>query len=719
MRSSSLLLLLCLTIVPVTAQMKKSFQKRVERPVGESSFTLRSTKEGGGTTLDPVWQVNLEVKKVDGEMKLQVVPEAVTNGMAMVFRPDVDSWMRELTYAFRDLDKRVRANVDGTDLVAAQWLTEKKPLTGQFRLSIRKLNGKVLFHKKLAIWFEGAEKGMLRVTYKKEGEEAQKLLSIDDLGSPEGYAYFLDVCTHAFELGTYPWPKVDQFIVELSIRHQEVNGCNNRFPEKCRTALSKYLRTWVPPKNFSAGYPNCLGTTLCSVRNGDLTQVHSPYWKRFGENQEIKKEAWRLAEAGQFKEAAKTMETYFITSPSDRHAARLRVDYYDKLARREQAYPLIKDYQPYFLSFREPNQLTHPQLAKQRAELKQQRDSFTRSPEAWLHITKPSRGDLIAGRTAVEMIIKDNHQPILSIDAFLDGTRVASIENPPARLFIDPADTGDHQLKVVAYFEDGSYCDDKMSLKSVVVDESEEVNLVRAQVSATRRGSPVKDLEKDDFKVVQNGQTLNINGFSKQAKPLKIIVLMDSSISMALKNIFPARQELYRFLKELPDHATSVYSFENRVTQLKRFDESLDEVAPLIQTITADGRTALYDALLAARGQLLGDRDTVKVLIVITDGAETQSLSNNVQVSDLLDQSAIMVYSIYISRNDSFLESLANRNGGFAQKAQEGRDMEKAFDRIIKSLGAIYFINYYSPFPHQEKVKIKAKGASLLWKIHR
>ncbi len=701
------------------------------RPLSENSFRFRSGKNGRGTGLDPVVQVNLVLTRKGEEMTLKVTPEATTSGQAVVFRPDVDSSLRELTYALHALDKRAWDKFNADDDVAQQWLNAKEaPITGLFRLAVRELGGKILFERKLKLMFGPAQKqGAVRIYYKKDDESLvdkreiirsgtifeEQVLETKGLSGADGYIRFLKACTKAFEVDAYPLPEQEDFVVELSFRHQDVTDCSN---EHCSTELANYLQSWIPPRpQFTHGYPYCLGTTLCRIEGDGLSQVHSPYWKRFGENVKIKKKAGLLAAEGKMEEAITAMEAYFETTPSDRHAARLRLQLYDTVNRREQAYPLVTNYQPYFLSFREPHILK--QLSSQRALLKKETANFSQSSKAWLHITKPVDGDIIAGATAVEMIIKDDQHPILSIDAYIDGKKVASIENPPARLSIDPATSGDHELEVIATFENKTYCSDKIALKSIRVDESEEVYLLRAQVTATRGNKPIKSLEKEDFKVTHKGRVVSIGGFSKEAKPLEIIVLIDSSISMALEQIFPVRNQVLRFLQKLPEqHATAVYTFEDRVTRLKDFDEPLSEVAGLIQTINADGGTALYDALLAARGQLLNDRDTLKVLIVLTDGVETRSRSNGVQVSDLLDQSSIMVYSIYHSQNDPYLEELAKRNGGFAQKATRGRGLESAFDRILESLGATYFLNFSSRMARPEKVKIKAKGAKLHWKIH-
>src|SRR5581483_6298542 len=106
----------------------------------------------------------------------------------------------------------------------------------------------------------------------------------------------------------------------------------------------------------------------------------------------------------------------------------------------------------------------------------------------------------------------------------------------------------------------------------------------------------------------------------------------------------------------LPDHTP----FTDEVSQL--------EVA--LSRTTANGETALYDAIASALHHLKkGNRDK-KVLVVISDGGDNASKHKLTEIMALVAQPEAIIYTIGIfdeqdeDRNPRVLKRLAKNTGG-------------------------------------------------------
>ena len=140
-----------------------------------------------------------------------------------------------------------------------------------------------------------------------------------------------------------------------------------------------------------------------------------------------------------------------------------------------------------------------------------------------------------------------------------------------------------------------------------------------------RYGDLVTTLGRDDFAVRDDGKVQEITNFSSGLQPITAAVLVDTSLSMTLA-IERARAAAEVFVDRLrPDDKAIVGTFNSRVSLDPHFTGDRDQLGRLLHADTSFGNpTRLFDAIDAAFDALVA-QDGRRVVVVFTDGCDTQS----------------------------------------------------------------------------------------------
>lgn len=258
-----------------------------------------------------------------------------------------------------------------------------------------------------------------------------------------------------------------------------------------------------------------------------------------------------------------------------------------------------------------------------------------------------------------------------------------------------------------------------------------ETDLVSFGVTVTdKRGNFLTDLTGEDFEILEDGkaQTLKyfIRGHEAEAAPeLHVGIMFDTSGSMTA-DISTARTAAIKFLNALPEAKDiTLVDFDTEVRLAKYGQQDFPRIVERIRSRKPDGYTAMYDAL----GQYVtavDDVDGRKVLVVFTDGGDTRSALGFTDVMTLLRGSDVTVYSVGFMQNQSVstrnqlqlrLSRLAEESGGEAFFPLNMKEIETAYERILKQVRAQYTVGYVSTNTSQDgrwrKVEIKMRRSEL------
>jgi Ca-activated chloride channel family protein len=257
--------------------------------------------------------------------------------------------------------------------------------------------------------------------------------------------------------------------------------------------------------------------------------------------------------------------------------------------------------------------------------------------------------------------------------------------------------------------------------------------LVRLIVSVKDvKGQPVGTLEKGDFTVTDSGVAQTVSVFEHHTEvPLSVSLLIDTSGSTGNDLDYEVRS-LRKFIAALlkegdPKDAVALYGFDTFVTELTTFTRREQRLSQSLDRLRGTGGTSLFDAVyLAARK--MESRDGRHVLVVVTDGGDTNSKENFQTALRMLQLSETIVYPILVTpitsepgRNlggERVLAQFAENTGGRVFEPAASNKLDGIFTEILRDLRTQYLLGYYpanlpAELPAFHPVKVTVGRADL------
>jgi Ca-activated chloride channel family protein len=290
----------------------------------------------------------------------------------------------------------------------------------------------------------------------------------------------------------------------------------------------------------------------------------------------------------------------------------------------------------------------------------------------------------------------------------LVGTRYAA---PFVHRLRVPSADSQGFVRVVGHLEDGALSEDVLFLNSPGATERLEVDLVELYVVvADRRGRHLRDLERNDFKVLEDGQPVALSNFGDAGDlPLTVGLVIDSSASMFVKlpEVQAAAANYIRGLRGRRDRAFVVgFGGEPRLARDTTAD--LGQVVKGLYRLEPDGRTAIWKAVVYSLVQLQGVAGK-KALIVYSDGADEDSDFSYKTALRFARRVGVPVY--FILSNDEIyrtggkslnirsflgrLNNLTHEVGGRVYITRVDEDLSRIYREIDEELHSQYLLGYY------------------------
>jgi VWFA-related protein len=219
---------------------------------------------------------------------------------------------------------------------------------------------------------------------------------------------------------------------------------------------------------------------------------------------------------------------------------------------------------------------------------------------------------------------------------------------------------------------------------------------------ADRQARVVPNLAKDSFRIYDEGRREDIHDFFYRDIPLTVGLVIDSSTSMGPKRESAILAALSFVRLSNPEDQAFVVSFNDKVSfgLPTPFSADPEQLGEAFLKLPCQGRTALYDAVVAATDHLSGGTRDKKALIVVSDGGDNVSRHRLRQTMEALQRSEAIVYTIGLyepedpDRNPGVLKQLARPTGGEAFFPQSPRELPGILAHIAKVLRSQYTLTY-------------------------
>ncbi|HVO97526.1 MAG TPA: VWA domain-containing protein [Bryobacteraceae bacterium] len=258
-----------------------------------------------------------------------------------------------------------------------------------------------------------------------------------------------------------------------------------------------------------------------------------------------------------------------------------------------------------------------------------------------------------------------------------------------------------------------------------------DVDLVNVLCSVRNKGNGlVGNLEKNDFKVFEDGKEQEIKYFTRETDlPLTIGLLVDTSKSQ--ENLIETeKRAAYQFFKQvlrkkdmaflmqfgaeaelLQDDTNSPQLLQDGLNQL-RLSVPMGGLHPgPVPTQQNMAGTILFDAIYLAATEKLKGEVGRKVMVVITDGDDTGSRTRIDKAIEAAQKSDSIIYfidyedpryhggfgAISMGGGGSDMKKMSSETGGRVFRVDRKNSLEEIFKDLQDEMRSQYAIGYTSP----------------------
>src|SRR6185503_15902898 len=202
----------------------------------------------------------------------------------------------------------------------------------------------------------------------------------------------------------------------------------------------------------------------------------------------------------------------------------------------------------------------------------------------------------------------------------------------------------------------------------------------------------VPDLSQGDFEIFDNEKPQPIVYFDKSIHPINVVVMLDTSGSMTLSIDLVKRAAEQFLIRLLPADKGRVGAFNDKVQISSRFTSDRDDLVSAVKDVDFGNSTRLWDGVAMGLEELK-TIDGRRVVLVFTDGDDTDSRTNLGTVVERARTDETMVYAIGLESNyfngqryvkskpDRGLERLADETGGGYFELEKTSDLAPTFTK--------------------------------------
>ena len=235
----------------------------------------------------------------------------------------------------------------------------------------------------------------------------------------------------------------------------------------------------------------------------------------------------------------------------------------------------------------------------------------------------------------------------------------------------------------------------------------------------------VSGLTQEDFSVFDNEKPQALVYFDNSIRPINVVVMLDTSGSMTL-TIDLLKQAAEQFLlRLLPEDSARVGAFNDKIQFNAKWSNNRDQLITDAKNLDYGNGTRLWDAVGASLDELKAV-DGRKVILIFTDGDDTESKLRLGTVLDRARADEVMIYAIGLesqyfngqqrvrTKPDSGLRKIADETGGGYFELTKASELAPTFTKVAQELHSQYVIGF-TPTAldnkvHKLVVKMKQPG---------
>jgi Ca-activated chloride channel family protein len=356
--------------------------------------------------------------------------------------------------------------------------------------------------------------------------------------------------------------------------------------------------------------------------------------------------------------------------------------------------------------------------------------------EVW--IDRPSGLEYVYGQVEILATVV-SEESVAGVEIWVDGNRLGELVEPPYNVTVDVGyDNKVHEFQAIARSSTGKTATARVITPVLEVDEVVDIELQQLYVTVSQFDRRVLDLQRQDFRILDDGDRQEMVTFERGDVPLAAVLLLDCSLSMMGERLEAALNGARVFVEGMEElDEAMVMLFSDRLLRETEFSSEQTELDAALTGVEATGGTAINDHLFAALSKLEA-RQGRRVVVLFSDGADVHSVLNMEEVLRKARLSQALVYWIFLPETGDEegapsytsawrniegnklqfrqLREAVRESGGRVHPLESLDQMDEAFAGILAELREQYVLGYYPTVAqgdgswHAVKVRVKKSG---------
>ena len=215
-----------------------------------------------------------------------------------------------------------------------------------------------------------------------------------------------------------------------------------------------------------------------------------------------------------------------------------------------------------------------------------------------------------------------------------------------------------------------------------------------------------------EFSVTENGREVGVSSAEAEAherEPLDVVLLIDTSGSMAGAPLADAKSAAHRFLESInPADRVALVSFAFQPQVVTQFTADRSMLAAGIDGLVASGETAVHDAVVAATA-MARESGRRTVFVLLSDGGDTVSINSFDSAVSSVKAAGVPVFTVALESGEwdpAALGTLAAASGGRALSTTDSGELPALYASIARELGGRYRLTFRSLEPNTKDLEI-------------
>lgn len=223
------------------------------------------------------------------------------------------------------------------------------------------------------------------------------------------------------------------------------------------------------------------------------------------------------------------------------------------------------------------------------------------------------------------------------------------------------------------------------------------------------RGKYVPTLDREAFTILEDDREQEAVEFFGEDAPMAVAVALDVSGSVVEKDLNRYRNAALDLAYRLkPDDTLALYTFdESGVQKVRDYSSTVSGLKPLLKELKGEGNTPLYDAILLASKELRVRPERRRVLILISDGADSASQATLREVEKQTFLAGVSVYAIDLVNTEKS-----------ARRSPERQAAAQTLKQIAQESGGRYITTEGGFFLLTSRMKLKRIFTDLIDELH-